>query len=184
MNKHKASRRLVKSPPELWAEVSGAEALGRHLGHSFGEVRITKLKPESTVAWEGDRARGTVELESSGWGTRVTFTVAVEEPVPEAEPVSEAEPEAEPVPVAVPEPEPVPVQAQPPVRRGLLARFRRMFAPPQQPAPAVQQPPAAPEPAPAPPPAPGPEPRADLEPALNAALDSLGQAHHRPFSRA
>ena len=56
---HSAQRTLVKSPPELWAEVSDPDALSRHLDE-FGEIRITRLEPEATVAWEGDRARGTV----------------------------------------------------------------------------------------------------------------------------
>jgi hypothetical protein len=71
-------RRLVKSPPELWAELSDVEGLARHLGE-FGEIRITRTDPETTVAWEGERARGKVEIEPSGWGTKVTLT---------AEPVS------------------------------------------------------------------------------------------------
>ncbi len=73
MSEPRAQRTLVKSPPELWAEVSDVEALARHLG-VFGEIRITRLKPETTVAWEGDTARGTVELSASGWGTKVTLT--------------------------------------------------------------------------------------------------------------
>lgn len=68
-----ARRTLVKSPPELWALLSDAESLGRRL-EPFGEIRITRLEPESTVAWEGEHARGTVEIEPSGWGTRVTLT--------------------------------------------------------------------------------------------------------------
>jgi hypothetical protein len=77
MPEPRAQRTLVKSPPELWAEVSDLEALARHLGE-FGEIRITQLEPETTVAWEGDRARGTVELEPSGWGTKVTLTAELE----------------------------------------------------------------------------------------------------------
>jgi hypothetical protein len=73
MPEPRAQRTLVKSPPELWAELSDLEALARHLGE-FGEIRITRLEPETTVAWEGDRARGTVELEPAGWGTKVTIT--------------------------------------------------------------------------------------------------------------
>jgi hypothetical protein len=93
MQDPRAQRTLVKSPPELWAEVSDVEALARHLGE-FGEIRITRLDPETTVAWEGDRACGTVALEPAGWGTKVTITAKLaEEPAPE--------------PVAVvPEPEP------------------------------------------------------------------------------
>ena len=73
MQEPRAQRTLVKSPPELWAEVSDIDALARHLGE-FGEIRITRLDPETTVAWEGDRACGTVALEPSGWGTKVTIT--------------------------------------------------------------------------------------------------------------
>lgn len=68
-----AARTLVKSPPELWAEVSDPDALARHLG-GVGEIRITRLEPEATVAWEGDRVRGTVDLEPAGWGTKVRVT--------------------------------------------------------------------------------------------------------------
>src|SRR5205807_7832952 len=74
------SRTLVKSPPELWAECSDAASLARHLGQ-FGEIRITRLEPETAVAWEGERARGTVRIEPAGWGTKVIITavaVAVE----------------------------------------------------------------------------------------------------------
>ena len=85
-----ARRTLVKSPPELWAEVSQPEALARHLGE-FGEIRITRLDPETTVAWEGERASGTVHLEPSSWGTKVTLTasptaIAPPEPEPTAAP--------------------------------------------------------------------------------------------------
>ncbi len=68
-----ASRTLVKSHPELWTECSDAESLARHLGR-FGEIRITRLEPETAVAWEGEHASGTVRLEPSGWGTRVVLT--------------------------------------------------------------------------------------------------------------
>ena len=81
MQEPRAQRTLVKSPPELWAEVSDVDALARHLGE-FGEIRITRLDPETTVAWEGDRACGTVALEPSGWGTKVTITAKLAE-VPE-----------------------------------------------------------------------------------------------------
>src|SRR6202011_1368716 len=77
MIESKAHRTLVKSPPELWAEVSDPAALARHLGE-FGEIRITRVEPETAVAWEGDKACGTVELAQSGWGTKVTLTVVAE----------------------------------------------------------------------------------------------------------
>ena len=47
----------------------------RHLGELGGEIRITRLVPEKTVVWEGERASGTVELTAPGWGTKVTLTV-------------------------------------------------------------------------------------------------------------
>src|SRR6516225_435173 len=79
MTEHVASRTLVKSPPELWAECSDAGSLARHLDQ-FGDIKITRLEPETAVAWEGERARGTVRIEPAGWGTKVILTaVAVEE---------------------------------------------------------------------------------------------------------
>jgi hypothetical protein len=85
MNDPRARRTLVKSPPELWAELSEPAALARHLGE-FGEIRITRLEPERTVAWEGDRVRGTVRLEPGGWGTTVTLTAQLEHDEPEPPP--------------------------------------------------------------------------------------------------
>jgi hypothetical protein len=185
MEQSTAERRLVKSPPELWAEVSCEDTLGRRLAQ-FGEIRITRLEPETTVAWEGERASGTVELAPAGWGTRVVLTAlpAGRSPEPEPEPVA-----VHPTPVAAtPPPAPAPVPpsqphsegpATPPApeerKAGFLARlFRRPAAEPppvayrfpptpdpvQAPAdvPAATSPtppPAAPDPSP---PALGPEP--------------------------
>src|SRR5579875_1069351 len=73
MSEVTASRTLVKSAPELLTVCSDPRSLGRHLD-GFGEIRITGLEPETAVAWEGERASGTVRLEPSGWGTRVTVT--------------------------------------------------------------------------------------------------------------
>src|SRR3954452_13639837 len=122
MEEPRAQRTLVKSPPELWAEVSDVEALAGHLG-AFGEIRITRLEHETTVAWEGDRARGTVELEPSGWGTKVTLT-ALSEREDEPEPVAAPEPVAQAEPEEAPEPKPA-------RRRGLFVRLfgRRREAP-------------------------------------------------------
>jgi hypothetical protein len=91
MSEPRAQRTLVKSPPELWAEISDAGTLARHLGE-FGDIRITRLEAETTVVWEGDRACGTVELEASGWGTKVTITAsAVAEEAPTTAPPPAAE---------------------------------------------------------------------------------------------
>src|SRR5215217_5815331 len=94
-----AKRTLVKSPPELWEELSEVERLAKHLG-AFGEITITKLEPEHTVAWEGEHASGTVSIEPSGWGTKVTLRAEL--------PEAEAEPEPEPARDPEPEPEPEP----------------------------------------------------------------------------
>jgi hypothetical protein len=206
-----ASRTLVKSGPELWAECSDAGSLAKHLGE-FGEITITKLEPENTVAWEGDAVSGTVRLEPAGWGTRVTLTAFVESP--EGDDPSEAQ-ETALAPVAVdppapelPAPEPLapepltpePLAPEPTVRPSFLRRLfgtRRRSSPPEEAVPAEPSaaadsaPPVAP-PQPAPeapetaasaaetPGAAAPAPQAAV---LLSALDSLGTAHRRPFSR-
>jgi hypothetical protein len=219
---HEASRTLVKSPPELWAECSDAGSLARHLGE-FGEIRITRLEPETIVAWEGERASGTVRIEPSGWGTKVTLTAQLEAEEPVAPPEPEAAVQEPPEPEAAvqepPEPEAAvqeppaiaPVAVEPPAappprpvsppaeRRGLWDRLRLRFRTPPAPVAAPAPEPLAPPPPPTPPepqPTRPPEPPADPTAAtpkatqpdptalLTAALDSLGQAHHRPFSRA
>ena len=189
-------RTLVKSPPELWSEVSEVESLARHLGE-LGEITISRLEPERTVAWEGERARGTVEIEASGWGTKVTLTaevegrqstvaseqLAVRSWQAEPEPVLEAEPE--PAPEPEPEPEPPPVMST--SRAGVFSRwfFRQRTEP--EPVEPVPQPTPAPPPEPEPVAVePEPEPDSDRDEVLallESTLDSLGSAHHRPFSR-
>jgi hypothetical protein len=85
-------RTLVKSPPELWAELSDQATLARHLGE-FGEIRITRIEPEQAVEWEAQDISGTVLLKPSGWGTKVTLTVtgAIPEPQPQTAPGSPAD---------------------------------------------------------------------------------------------
>lgn len=228
MTEHVASRTLVKSPPELWAECSDAASLARHLDQ-FGEIRITRLEPETAVAWEGEHARGTVRIEPSGWGTKVILTAVAEEgevvepaevanPVAEVAEVTEPETVAEPIPEVPRNPEPDPEVAveAPPARRRRFRWFSFLRAPrPDPPEPEVDEPVELAEPEPPPEPEavvepetvfepepdvdpepvaePEPEPAPEGEPgteappteaALTAALDSLGQAHHRPYSRA
>ena len=141
MTSLQASRTLVKSPPELWAELSELESLARHLGE-FGEIRITQVDPESRVEWEADRASGTVRLEPSGWGTRVVLTVDTPEPV-------EASPSPSPrrssssrprrsrsrSPTAAVSPSRNPSPPRPP-KRGWFARLFRRTPPPRARAPA------------------------------------------------
>ena len=212
MSSLQASRTLVKSPPELWAELSDIGALARHLGE-FGEIRITKVDPESRVEWEADRASGTVRLEPSGWGTRVVLTVDTPEPAADPEPeVEEPVAVVEEAPVVEPEPEPEPVAVEPEPaaeepKRGFWARlFGRRKPEPAPPSPSPSrwsEEPVAVEPEPEPEPEtpfgtiewevpeppvaeePEPEPLApeDAHAVLNGVLDTLGAAHHRPFSR-
>lgn len=110
-------RTLVKSPPELWAELSNPGALTRHLG-DFGEIKITAVEPESKVEWEAEEASGVVHLKQSGWGTKVTLSVTREPPVPQeqAEPEQvtavEHASEVEPKPTPEPVPEPVATESE------------------------------------------------------------------------
>ena len=152
MSETTAVRTLVKSAPELWAACSDAESLARHLG-AFGEIKITRLEPETTVAWEGDRASGTVMLEQSGWGTKVTMTASTvqEQPIAETPVVEE-------------------IPAPP---SGFFARLVDRLRPRT----------AASTPATAVPVAAVSESDPTEQEALDAALNSLGQAHHRPFSQ-
>lgn len=214
MTEHIASRTLVKSAPELWLACSEEESLARHL-EPFGEIRITRLEPETTVAWEGDAACGTVMLEPSGWGTRVTLTV-VEREQPEPEILSPATVEPAPAgeepvaageePVAAGE-EQVPAAEEPPDvrvagRPGFWARlFGRRAPKDTTPRDATPKDTAARDDAPVgstTTASPAPEIEADDGPtdapvlenerpdpaaALDAMLDHLGRAHHRPFSR-
>jgi hypothetical protein len=243
---HEASRTLVKSPPELWAECSEAGSLARHLGE-FGEITITRLEPETAVAWEGEHVSGTVRIEPSGWGTRVTLTARprpneaglageddgapVEKPVSEERPAAEepstemsatdatGEEESDATLEKTAEAADLPVAPDTGAFRirwrRVTASMRNLFrpreaatyqdddgAPGEEPASSI--PPPAPTlessepgnpaaetaaiaPEPPEPPSPPAEPvvaSVDAEQVLTAALDSLGQAHHRPFSRA
>ncbi len=95
-------RTLVKSPPELWSELGDLESLARHLG-DVGEIQIKRTEPERALDWEADGASGSVRLEPSGFGTKVTLSLTREP----HELATSPEPE--------PEPEPEPVTAEPPV---------------------------------------------------------------------
>jgi len=78
MTSAQVQRTLVKSPPELWAELSDPAALARHLGE-LGEIRITRVEPEHRVEWTAEHASGTVQIKPSAWGTRVTLTASREQ---------------------------------------------------------------------------------------------------------
>jgi hypothetical protein len=152
-----AKRTLVKSGPELWAEISDPEALGTHFA-AFGDIRIIRVADASLVEWEGERAAGRLELAPSGFGTRVELSAEVARVA--------APPIALPPPTE-PEPEPVVRDPEPEPKRGFWARFRR---PRPEPAPVAAAPPP-------PPPAPRTEaamPEDDALAVLTATLDALG----------
>jgi hypothetical protein len=91
-------RTIVKSPPELWAELSDPTALARHLGVLGEEIRITRAEHESLVEWETEGATGTVAIAPSGWGTKVTLTVTREQaPGQDDTPPPEIDADVEPV---------------------------------------------------------------------------------------
>ncbi|MGH2864563.1 MAG: hypothetical protein ACRDJX_04870, partial [Solirubrobacteraceae bacterium] len=78
-------RTLVKSPPELWSELSDPACLARQLGE-LGEIRIVRVEPEKTVEWAAQNTTGTVSIQPSGWGTKVTLSVTRELTAPDVEP--------------------------------------------------------------------------------------------------
>jgi hypothetical protein len=75
---YEVSRTLVKSPPELWAELEG-----ERLKDALGDATVRPTDPERELAWEADGATGIARLEPSSWGTKVTLTAWVEEQVAE-----------------------------------------------------------------------------------------------------
>jgi len=142
-------RTLVKSPPELWSELSNPEALARHLAE-LGEIRITGIEPETKVEWEAEGASGVVHLKQSGWGTKVTLSLTREAPASD-EP-SEPEQIAEPEPVVEPDPEPEPgALAETPPEPEQIAEPEPIVEPEPEP--------VAEEPEPEPPAVEQPEPR-------------------------
>ncbi|HEV3069885.1 MAG TPA: hypothetical protein VGY76_00490 [Solirubrobacteraceae bacterium] len=176
-------RTLVKSPPELWTELSDPDSLARHLSE-FGKIRILRSEPESLVEWEGGEITGTVQLEPSGWGTKVTLTAmrVLPEPPTSAQPEPVIEPE--------PEPEPQPAEPEPEPKPGFFARiFRRRPKVDPLPEPELESEPEVQEEEQQPDIAAEllaleESAAAETTAVLTAVLDRLGAAHHRPFSRA
>jgi hypothetical protein len=98
MPAYEVSRTLVKSQPEVWAELEQAERLAELLGDDA--IKITKSEPESTIEWQGSTANGSIEIAASGWGTKVSLKANVKdspvasapaEPAPPQEPLDQAE---------------------------------------------------------------------------------------------
>jgi hypothetical protein len=79
MPRFEVSRTLVKSPPELWAEL-GPDCMEKALG----AVSVEETEPEREMTFSGDGVRGTAVLEPAGWGTKVTLMAETEEEVAKA----------------------------------------------------------------------------------------------------
>ncbi len=76
MRTYEVTRTLVKSPPELWAELEAG-----CLESAVGEVSVEPMQAERALRWKADGASGGALLEPSSWGTKVTLTAEVEEGV-------------------------------------------------------------------------------------------------------
>ncbi|MGB0872976.1 MAG: hypothetical protein ACPGYP_07550 [Solirubrobacterales bacterium] len=150
MPAYDVSRTLVKSQPEVWAELEQVERLAELLGDDA--IEITRSEPETTIEWQGESANGTIEISASGWGTKVRLTAetaATQPPTPEPEPKPEPEPEPtlvaapepqtvdevepEPEPESEPEPEPGPEhkpehKTEQDAKVGFVARVKAMFS--------------------------------------------------------
>ncbi len=178
MPSSEVQRTLVKSPPELWAELSDPVSLAKHLGE-FGEIRTIRVEPETAVEWEAEDVRGAVQLKPSGWGTKVTLTAVRANPEAQAPSETEAPPAADgpPEPVAPPELE----ASSGPVAPPELKAAPGPVAPPEleaSPGPvAPQDLEAVPKPEADPEPEPAPEP--DLQPAATEEALAPGQTKRR-----
>jgi hypothetical protein len=100
------SRTLVKSPPELWSELSG-----ERLSEAVGGASLRVTEEERRIEWECEGARGAAVLEPAGWGTKLTLTAEVDA----QEEVETLEPEV--------------------ARMGIWARLRRPRVPEPEPEP-------------------------------------------------
>jgi hypothetical protein len=67
-------RRLVKSPPEVWEELSSETKLSRWLG----DVRVKTFATPHLLEWEAPGTRGVIKLEPLGWGTKVLVQMEVD----------------------------------------------------------------------------------------------------------
>jgi hypothetical protein len=75
------SRTLVKSPPELWSELSG-----ERLTEAVGGASLRVAEEERRIEWEAEGVSGAAVLEPAGWGTKLTLTAHIEEEVAQLEP--------------------------------------------------------------------------------------------------
>ena len=123
----------------------------------------------STRCLGGEAACGTVLIEPSGWGTKVTLEAQVEA----AEPQPEPEPEPEPEPAEEPSDELFPEEPGPVTRTGF---FARLFAWGPREAPVAAEPEPEPEPERVAEPEPEPSAAVEAQAVLEEALEALGSA--------
>lgn len=199
MTVYDVSRTLVKSQPEVWAELEKTERLAELFGDDA--ITITRAEPESKIEWKGSNAEGTIEISGSGWGTKVRLTAEMPAVIPpEREPVEEVAVEevvTEEVAAEIEFDEPIEsIETSAEPKPKLFARFKAIFSSKAEevvedvPDPAEVEPELVSEPEPEPEPVPEPvaetpaieEP--DFEARLTSVLDHLGSAHKRPFVNA
>ena len=73
--------------PELWQLLDQPERMQGLMSSLLGratEIEVTERKPEVKLSWEGAVAQEAgsieIEMEQSGWGTRVSVSAQVEPP--------------------------------------------------------------------------------------------------------
>lgn len=71
------SRTLVKSPPEVWAELERDGRLAELL--EIESLEVTVAQELEVLEWQAETASGRIEIKASGWGTKVSLTAEVDE---------------------------------------------------------------------------------------------------------
>lgn len=80
------SRTLVKSPPEVWAELEREGRLAELLADD--SLEVTVAEELAVLEWRAQNACGRIEIKTSGWGTKVSLTAEIDEPASQAEPAA------------------------------------------------------------------------------------------------
>jgi hypothetical protein len=101
------SRTLVKSPPEVWAELEREGRLAELL--EIESIEITVAQELEVLEWQAEAASGRIEIKASGWGTKVSLTAEVDEAAAPVESADEPSNETV-VPVLVETPVELPVE--------------------------------------------------------------------------
>lgn len=78
------SRTLVKSPPEVWAELGRDGRLAELIGDE--SLQVTVAEELAVLEWQAASSSGRIEIHASGWGTKVSLVADVAEEPARAEP--------------------------------------------------------------------------------------------------